>query len=331
MTTALAPPRRIDGTPNVVTAGPDRVIGRTRRSALPAFLALAVTSWLAWRGIVVLDHSGGLRRAVDSSRHQLAGPVVLGFLVLVIGAERLWPAVRRPLLARGHVQDALYLLLYAGAVVPLIVVIGVGFSDLLHSAAPWLVLPSALPAWLAVVVGLLSMDACNWLAHWANHRYTSLWRLHALHHSQEEMSILTTFRTHPLVHTSFLLTVVPSVALVANAAVPSTALVLYLCLATFPHANLRLTFGPLGRVFVSPAYHRIHHADHGRQGLNLGTVLTVWDVLAHRAVFPTSGTEVIATGLAGRPLPLEQDGATRRPLRALAAQMAEPFLRPKGT
>jgi hypothetical protein len=74
------------------------------------------------------------------------------------------------------------------------------------------------------------------------------------------------------------------VALLANAAVPSTAIVIYLVLATFPHANLRWTFGPLGRVFVSPAYHRIHHAAVGRNDLNLGTVLTLGDVLARRAV-----------------------------------------------
>jgi hypothetical protein len=45
-----------------------------------------------------------------------------------MGTERLWPAVRRPFLARGHLQDGLHLLLYALAVVRLVVVIGVGSS-----------------------------------------------------------------------------------------------------------------------------------------------------------------------------------------------------------
>ena len=35
---------------------------------------------------------------------------------------------------------------------------------------------------------------------------------------------------------------------------------------------------------MSPAYHRIHHAAVGRNDLNLGTVLTLGDVLARRAV-----------------------------------------------
>jgi sterol desaturase/sphingolipid hydroxylase (fatty acid hydroxylase superfamily) len=133
----------------------------------------------------------------------LIGPVVLGFLVLGLLAERLWPAVLRPLLARGHVQDGLHLLLYAVAVVPLVVLIGVGFSDGLRYAVPWLVLPSmrTLPGWVAIGIGIVAMDGSSWLAHWANHRFRALRRLHALHHSQEEMSILTTFRTHPLAHT----------------------------------------------------------------------------------------------------------------------------------
>ena len=38
------------------------------------------------------------------------------------------------------------------------------------------------------------MDGANWLAHYADHRVDALWRFHALHHSQEELSVLTSFR-----------------------------------------------------------------------------------------------------------------------------------------
>jgi hypothetical protein len=37
-------------------------------------------------------------------------------------------------------------------------------------------------------------------------------------------------------------------------------------------ANLRWTYGRAGRVLISPAYHRIHHAATGRLDINLGTV-----------------------------------------------------------
>ena len=60
---------------------------------------------------------------------------------------------------------------------------------------------------------------------------------------------------------------------------------LYVCLGTLPHTNVRWSLGPVGRVLVSPAYHRIHHAIGGPEGANLGIVLTIWDVMAGRAVF----------------------------------------------
>jgi sterol desaturase/sphingolipid hydroxylase (fatty acid hydroxylase superfamily) len=99
---------------------------------------------------------------------------------------------------------------------------------------------------------------------------------------------------------------------------------IYVCIGTLQHANLRWTFGPLGRVIVSPAYHRLHHAP-DTQGLNLGVVLTIWDVLTRRARFPARGDAVGRTGLDGRPVPVEQADAAGPALLLLAEQLIEPF------
>src|SRR5208337_3034310 len=70
------------------------------------------------------------------------------------------------------------------------------------------------PGWLLMPLTVVAMDGANWLAHYADHRPGPLWRFHALHHSQEELSVLTSFRAHPLMHTTgFLLATVPVVAL----------------------------------------------------------------------------------------------------------------------
>jgi len=81
---------------------------------------------------------------------------------------------------------------------------------------------------------------------------------------------------------------------------------------------------PAGRVLVSPAYHRLHHAPH-TQGANLGVVLTIWDVLAGYARFPARGDGAGRTGLDGRPVPVEQDDSADPVLLLLAEQLAEPF------
>jgi sterol desaturase/sphingolipid hydroxylase (fatty acid hydroxylase superfamily) len=169
------------------------------------------------------------------------------------------------------------------------------------------------------------MDGCNWFVHLANHRVRMLWRFHELHHSQEDMNVLTVFRTHPLIHVSYLLALVPGLVLLANGELSTMLLVIYGGVVAFAHSNTNLSFGPLGRVFVSPNYHRIHHRLHGPQDVNLGFALTIWDQLAHRAVFPTLETIRADTGLPGRPLRIEQDPLRPQHLAVFAAQLFGPF------
>ena len=171
----------------------------------------------------------------------------------------------------------------------------------------------------------VAMDACNWSAHLANHKVRMLWRFHELHHSQEDMSVLTVFRTHPLIHLSYLITLIPGIILIANGAVTTTLLVVYAAVVAFEHSNTNLSFGPLNRVFCSPNYHRIHHRVEGRQDVNLGFALTFWDQLSGRAVFPTKETIRIDTGLPGRPLAVEQSAPRARHFSVLAAQLLGPF------
>ncbi|MGH3305977.1 MAG: sterol desaturase family protein, partial [Streptosporangiaceae bacterium] len=188
----------------------------------------------------------------------------------------------------------------------------------LRAAADW-------PGWLVVPLTIVAMDAANWLAHYADHRLGPLWRFHALHHSQEELSVLSSFRAHPLMHTTgFLLATVPVVALMPTRAIAPVLITSYVCVGTLQHANLRWTFGPVGRIIVSPVYHRLHH-DRETQRVNLGVVLTIWDVLSGCAVFPARGAAAGATGLAGRPVPVEQAAAAAPVLLLLGEQLIEPF------
>jgi sterol desaturase/sphingolipid hydroxylase (fatty acid hydroxylase superfamily) len=61
-------------------------------------------------------------------------------------------------------------------------------------------------------------------------------------------------------------------------------------LQSLQHANLAWTLGPLGRVIVSPLFHRRHHAigighEGARQGCNFAVLLPIWDVLFGTADF----------------------------------------------
>jgi sterol desaturase/sphingolipid hydroxylase (fatty acid hydroxylase superfamily) len=298
-----------------------------RRLSPASFFLAAVTVLLLWVAVTGLLRNGRLGAVLSAGWAELAGPLLVGLVVVTGICERIWPAEPRPVLARGHVQDASFVALHAVVVIPLMTLLSVGAATLIGGHAQWIELRPAQywPGWLLVPLTIVAMDAANWLAHYADHRFTALWRFHALHHSQEELSVLTSFRAHPLMHTTgFLLASVPVVVLMPARPIDPVLITAYVCVGTLQHANLRWTFGPLGRILVSPAYHRLHHAT-DIQDANLGVVLTIWDVLAGRATFPARAHRAGRTGLDGRPVPVEQEHPAPPPLRLMAGQLIEPF------
>lgn len=321
----LPTPLPVDKRGSVVMKRP-----RTRlasRVYLPACSIAAVAATLVAIGL--FNHWGGASfgGAWKNLRVVLAGPATLAILGVFLVVERLRPAQRRSIVARGHRHDLLFTALNASLVAPLVVAMTLSFSEVARKTMPWIVLPKfgTVPRWVAIALIFVAMDGMNWLAHLGNHRVRVLWRFHEVHHSQEDMSVLTVFRTHPLVHVSYLIALVPGIVLVANGALPTTLLVIYGASVAFAHSNTNLGFGPLERIFVSPNFHRIHHKVDGPQDVNLGFALTIWDQLARRAVFPTPETIRTDTGLPGRPLAVEHAGSRPRHLSVFFLQLVGPF------
>ncbi len=297
------------------------------RVYLPAFSIVALAVVLVAIGWASRWGGGDFASPMSELRVVLVGPLTLTILAVFLVVERLHPAQRRPIFARGYRQDLLYTILNATIVAPLVVALSLSFAVVARKSLPWIVLPrvGSLPRSAVIFLIFVMMDGCNWLAHLANHHIRMLWRFHELHHSQEDMSVLTVFRTHPLIHVSYLIALIPGIVLIANGALPTTLLVIYAGFVAFEHSNTNVGFGPLGRIFVSPNYHRIHHRLDGRQDVNLGFALTIWDQLFHRAVFPTKETIRADTGLPGRPLRVEQEAERPHHLSVLVAQLLAPF------
>jgi sterol desaturase/sphingolipid hydroxylase (fatty acid hydroxylase superfamily) len=299
----------------------------TSRAYLPACLVAAGAALLVAVGWMQGWGGASFRGSIDDLWVVAIGPAALALLAVILVVERIRPAQPRPLVARGHRQDLLYTILNAGLVVPLTTALTLAFVAVTRRGLPWVVLPrmGTVPHVVAIAAVFVAMDGCNWFVHLANHRVRVLWRFHELHHSQEDMNALTVFRTHPLIHVSYLLALVPGLVLLANGTVSTTLLVAYGAVVAFAHSNTDLSFGPLGRIVVSPNFHRIHHRLEGAQDVNLGFALSVWDQLFGRAVFPTAETVAIDTGLPGRPLAVEQAGTRPDHLGVLVAQLVGPF------
>lgn len=117
-------------------------------------------------------------------------------------------------------------------------------------------------AWVSFVLYLMVFDFVDYCIHRGQHRFQWWWNLHALHHSQRQMTMWSDNRNHLL---DDLLRDVILVAVAQLIGVGPGQFVAIVALTqlseNFHHANLRLWFGRVGeRLWVSPRFHRRHHS-----------------------------------------------------------------------
>jgi sterol desaturase/sphingolipid hydroxylase (fatty acid hydroxylase superfamily) len=136
------------------------------------------------------------------------------------------------------------------------------------------------------LIYLIVLDFAGYWYHRWQHRFGVWWELHAVHHSQRQMSLWTDDRNHILddiIQASFF----AALALVIG--VPPAQFVVLVALTNLAqsvqHVNARLPYGwLLERLIVSPGFHRRHHAiGYGHEGThygcNFGVLLPWWDML----------------------------------------------------
>lgn len=160
--------------------------------------------------------------------------------------------------------------------------------------------------WPSLLLYLLLLDALQYGIHRLQHRWAWWWQLHALHHSQQQMTMWTDNRNHLLDDLLGHLIVVGVAQLIGVAPAQFVAIVAITQLCeSLQHANVRLHFGRWGeRLWVSPRFHRHHHGV-GQDGHNFGVLLPWWDMLWGTACFapgyqPTGVREQVEPDAQGR-------------------------------
>lgn len=172
-----------------------------------------------------------------------------------------------------------------------------GFSGLQLDQALGRLWPSvAGSAAASFLLYLAIFDLALYLIHRAQHRWDWWWSLHALHHSQRQMTMWTDSRNHLL---DSVLTDVLIVQLGHAIGVPPGQFVALVAVSqlmeNLSHANVRLSFGAIGeRLFVSPRFHRMHHAMEDARatggpvvlgGCNFSVLFPLWDIVWETARF----------------------------------------------
>ena len=151
-------------------------------------------------------------------------------------------------------------------------------------------------ALVSFIIYLVVFDFVDYWLHRAQHQVGWWWQLHALHHSQRQMTMWSDNRNHLL---DDVLRDSVFVLLALGLGVPPAQFVALVALTqlleSLAHANVRLSFGPLlGRVLVSPRFHRLHHSigtgheSHGPGSLgghNFAVLFPLWDMLFGTARF----------------------------------------------
>lgn len=138
----------------------------------------------------------------------------------------------------------------------------------------------ALPELVLLAVAIALIELAAYWRHRLEHQ-PGLWRFHATHHADETLHWLSVLRKHPV--SKFLEMLVDALP-VLLLGLPAWSIVAAQLVRSwwgyFIHADLRWTLGPLGRVLISPAAHRLHHIrDEALMGSNYGNMLTLWDKL----------------------------------------------------
>lgn len=215
----------------------------------------------------------------------LSGAVVLGSLAALVVVEtrrplrrEIEPKLRRDLrnLAVAALSAVTLRVLERPVVEPLSQMVERRRFGLLQWARP--------PRWLEIPLAAALLDYTLYVWHVLTHRVPFLWRLHAVHHADLDLSASTALRFH---FAEMVVSVPWRAAQVALLGIGPRALSVWqTCLFAsilFHHSNLRLPFWlerRLVHVIVTPRMHGIHHSILEEEtNSNWSSGLTIWDLL----------------------------------------------------
>ncbi len=141
--------------------------------------------------------------------------------------------------------------------------------------------PHGWPIWTQAILMVLVVDLLRYWLHRAAHESDTLWRLHSVHHSVEQLYWLNTARFHPVEKTlQMLLDSLPFLLMQVDAHVLALYYIAYGANGFFQHCNVRLRYGVLNYIVGSAETHRWHHSRVPRESnANYGNTVIVWDLL----------------------------------------------------
>lgn len=162
-----------------------------------------------------------------------------------------------------------------------------------------------------IVVAMLAYDFAYYLIHLATHKYETLWVFHKTHHRATSLNPYTRLRIHPIeyFHNFAFMAIVgtPIVYFFSSIYdIPNdkplylyamAALTINHGLTHLRHSHVKIHFGLLSYVFMSPIMHQVHHSMLPRhRNKNISSLFSFWDLMFGTFYLPTKD-EVFKFGI----------------------------------
>jgi sterol desaturase/sphingolipid hydroxylase (fatty acid hydroxylase superfamily) len=171
-------------------------------------------------------------------------------------------------------------------------IIHTGFGLLIVKLSDWAAVKQfGLVYWLntsvifTIIISALVLDLFGgWISHMIEHKVPLFWRMHIIHHADNNVDVTSGLRHHPLESVwrglFFLVAIIICGAPIYAVMIYQTVLTIFVA---FTHANISLPLWldkGLSYILVSPNMHKVHH--HWKQPYtdsNYGAVFSIWDRL----------------------------------------------------
>ena len=140
-------------------------------------------------------------------------------------------------------------------------------------------MPNHLPV---IILGFFILDYVHYWWHVINHKVSTLWRFHQVHHTDRDMDVSTALRFH---FGELLISALLRCIVILITGIQIETIVLFdltvTSIALFHHSNLKLPKGLekyLSLILVTPLYHQNHHSYILEEtNSNFATIFSLWD------------------------------------------------------
>jgi len=151
--------------------------------------------------------------------------------------------------------------------------------------------------WAQLFIFFIILDFVQWFTHVLLHRFPFLWKFHKVHHSVKEMGFAAHLRYHWMENILYKPLKTFGVMLIGGFEPEQAYIIHFITIAIghLNHANIKITWGPLKHVFNNPVMHLYHHATllpKGKNGVNYGISLSLWDYIFKTNYIPEESGDV---------------------------------------